>query len=106
MKVRHLGGALAKPSDALVGHRSAAFALQVLSGLDRDNGDAVGETHRRVLDTQRSRGTFLNNHYGPATAEQVRAAYEPEVYRRLTELKRRYDPANMFRFNHKIPPAG
>ena len=26
-------------------------------------------------------------------------------YRRLAEIKRRYDPANMFRINHNIQPA-
>ncbi len=37
--------------------------------------------------------------------ERVQAAYGLERYRRLSEIKRRYDPDNVFRFNLNIPPA-
>lgn len=40
-----------------------------------------------------------------ARPEQVRASYEPGTYRRLAKLKAVYDPSNMFRLNHNIPPA-
>jgi len=34
------------------------------------------------------------------------AAYGPAKLERLTALKRRYDPENLFRINHNFPPAG
>jgi FAD/FMN-containing dehydrogenase len=37
--------------------------------------------------------------------ERVSTAYEPAAYERLAFLKRRYDPKNLFRFNHNIPRA-
>ena len=35
----------------------------------------------------------------------TRAAYSEENYRKLVALKDKYDPANVFRFNHNIAPS-
>jgi FAD/FMN-containing dehydrogenase len=42
---------------------------------------------------------------GDEGADAVRDAYPASSYERLRELKRRYDPDNVFRANHNIPPA-
>jgi hypothetical protein len=35
----------------------------------------------------------------------VRMCYPPETFDRLQAVKRRYDPDDLFRANHPIPPA-
>jgi FAD/FMN-containing dehydrogenase len=49
-------------------------------------------------------GGYMN--YSPVdeTPDRVRAAYGPERWERLVTVKRRLDPANVFRFNHNIQP--
>ena len=38
-------------------------------------------------------------------AGRVHDAYPPFTFVRLAEIKRKYDPQNIFRFNQNIPPA-
>ncbi|MFL5718806.1 MAG: BBE domain-containing protein, partial [Chloroflexota bacterium] len=51
-------------------------------------------------------GGYLNYPELDQTAARVAAAYAPDSWARLKQLKRRLDPANRFRFNANIPPAG
>ena len=37
--------------------------------------------------------------------DRVKSAYRPEVWQRLTEVKKKWDPENIFRANMNIPPA-
>ncbi len=48
---------------------------------------------------------YVNYMAVDATADRVRSAYGDAKYARLRELKKRYDPDNIFRFNQNIPPA-
>jgi hypothetical protein len=45
------------------------------------------------------------NLLGTGEQDRVRAAYR-ENYERLAEIKGKWDPKNLFRRNHNIPPAG
>jgi FAD/FMN-containing dehydrogenase len=112
VELRHLGGALARPPavPSAVGHREASHLLRVFSPLEAASDaalDAARDVHRGVFAALApwTAGRFLNFQYDVATPDQVREAYDGDVYRRLTELKAVYDPANMFRFNLNIPPA-
>jgi FAD/FMN-containing dehydrogenase len=45
------------------------------------------------------------NFTGEASDQHVRASYPPATYARLTAVKDRYDPTNLFRLNQNIPPS-
>jgi hypothetical protein len=49
-----------------------------------------------------ARGVYVNN-LTDAEADRVKEAYGTN-YARLTDIKRKYDPDNLFRMNHNVPP--
>ena len=51
-----------------------------------------------------STGGVYVNVLGTGEESRVPAAYG-ENYARLAQLKRQWDPENLFRMNHNIPPA-
>ncbi len=106
-----LGGAVSRASAAAmaVGHRDAAFMLEVITDWT-DRGDA--ERHVRwtrdlwtALRPFAARGIYVNLLHGDESAG-VRAAYSPDAWERLVAVKDRYDPTNLFRLNQNIPPTG
>ena len=52
-------------------------------------------------------GQYVNflGHDDADADRKALAAYGPAKLERLVTLKRRYDPANLFRINHNIPPT-
>lgn len=110
VELRHLGGRLAHPPavDNAVGNRDARYVLNVVSRLERAELADIRPAHERFMAAiapWSTGGRCLNFLNGEHDAEQVRSAYEPEAYERLTALKAVYDPENIFRLNHNIPPA-
>ncbi len=51
-----------------------------------------------------STGAYVN-FVGDGGEERVREAYPGPTWDRLSAIKARYDPTNLFRMNHNIPPA-
>jgi FAD/FMN-containing dehydrogenase len=52
-----------------------------------------------------STGAAYLNFLGEEGPDRVRAAYGEEKYKKLTELKKKYDPSNFFHMNQNIKPA-
>ena len=45
------------------------------------------------------------NFLGEEGQDRVKEAYGKEKYRKLVELKRKYDPSNFFHLNQNISPS-
>jgi FAD/FMN-containing dehydrogenase len=48
---------------------------------------------------------YVNYSPPDETSARVQAVFGDERWARLVAVKRRYDPDNVFRFNHNIDPA-
>jgi FAD/FMN-containing dehydrogenase len=103
-----LGGAVAAiPMEATAfAHRNRPWAVTALA-IWRDPTD--DDANRTWIERAWSalpalpKAVYVNE-LGDEGNERVRAAYGPN-YERLSQLKRRYDPNNLFRLNQNIRPA-
>jgi FAD/FMN-containing dehydrogenase len=108
--LEHFHGAVTRVgvTDTAVPHRAEGWNLLISSvWMDRaatdENIGWTRETHRAFgphLDEAR----WLNYLGDDQLGDAVRAAYGPN-YERLLNVKRRYDPENVFHHNHNIDPA-
>jgi FAD/FMN-containing dehydrogenase len=104
------GGAAGRvPPDATAfPHRKAADALHIFPGWsDPDDDEEIMSWARGLyekLEPFAGSGVYVNM-LGEDENGRIPAAFQ-DNYSRLTALKRKWDPANMFRMNHNIPPAG
>ena len=103
------GGAIADgPAEYPVPYRDAPWAVHPF-GIWEDPADD-GRCIQWVRDVRAdvrpwSTGATYLNFIGDEGPERVVAGLGADNTRRLAELKRRYDPDNVFRFNHNIKPA-
>jgi FAD/FMN-containing dehydrogenase len=111
VEVRHLGGALARrngPPNA-VGNRDAAFLFLGVGIVDPSATGPVADQLDLLFKRMApwSTGKAYTNFLAArdTAPERVRDAYDDADYDRLVAIKTAYDPTNMFRINHNIPPA-
>jgi FAD/FMN-containing dehydrogenase len=108
-QLRVLGGAMARvPSDATAfAHRTRRIMVNVAAVYndleDRDRHAAWAADFAATL--HRGDAAAYVNFLVDAGPAQVRAAYPGATWERLRAIKARYDPTNLFRSNHNIPPA-
>jgi len=104
------GGAIARVGDdeTAFGSRTAAFNIHYL-GMWPEPADS----ERNIASIKAlcaamkpwTTGTVYLNFLGDEGQARVAAGFGPEKYARLRELKRTWDPGNVFRHNQNIPPA-
>jgi len=104
------GGAIARiDEDATAfGQRSAQWNIHYLSmwpdPADTETNIAFTRGLASAMKPWTTGRAYLN-FIGDEGAGRVEAAFGPEKYLRLAELKRKWDPTNLFRHNQNIPPA-
>jgi FAD/FMN-containing dehydrogenase len=105
-QLRVLGGAMARvPSDATAfAHRDARLLASIVAyvGDSLEVSTAAADAYLADVGGRGAR-TYVN-FVGETDGSRVRDAYPEPTYRRLVEIKRRYDPDNLFRGNQNIRP--
>jgi FAD/FMN-containing dehydrogenase len=108
-QIRVLGGAVARvPSEATAfAHRQRRLMVNVAAIYASPDEEA---THRAWAEgaaaaLRRGEDGAYVNFLGDEGVERVRAAYPGATWDRLAEVKRRYDPENVFRLNQNVPPS-
>jgi FAD/FMN-containing dehydrogenase len=109
VQLRVLGGAVARvPVDATAyAHRGSRIMVNVAAFYSGPKDKALREAW--VADFaaalhQGDSGAYVN-FLGDEGQARVRDAYPGPTWKRLAEIKARYDPNNLFRLNQNIPPA-
>jgi FAD/FMN-containing dehydrogenase len=108
-QIRVLGGAVARvPADATAyAHRSSRIMMNVAALYQSPEERPVHEEWVNGLADellQDDAGAYVGFLADEGEA-RVRAAYPGPTWDRLRQIKRRYDPENVFRLNQNIPPA-
>jgi FAD/FMN-containing dehydrogenase len=109
VQIRVLGGAVARvPSEATAfAHRERRMLMNVAAVFASPAEEPVHEAWAEGVAVALRRGAdgAYVNFLGDEGAERIGAAYPGATWDRLAEVKRRYDPANVFRLNQNVLPA-
>ncbi|MEU7897107.1 FAD-binding oxidoreductase [Nonomuraea sp. NPDC049152] len=92
VQVRHLGGALARPSDSAAGQLDDPYLLYLFGR------PGVEDRQREIIDGGRRPYTFLS------PGESAADAFPATTLERLRDIKRRHDPDGVFRSNYPVLP--
>ncbi len=108
-QIRVLGGEMARvPADATAfAHRDANVMIALLTVFEDPAELPVHEAWTKEYFAAlepRARGVY-SNFLANEGEGRIREAYPTATYERLAEIKRSYDPSNLFRMNQNIRPA-
>ncbi|MCP2032956.1 FAD/FMN-containing dehydrogenase [Okibacterium sp. HSC-33S16] len=107
LMIRSLGGAFSRvPNDATAfGFRDSEALIISVAFLPPDGPAEAGSRVRDLWQhvSPHLQGTYAGFSSAPG-GEEPALLYSPDTLSRLMSLKRTYDPENLFRRNHNIPP--
>ena len=107
-QLRVLGGAYARvPADATAyahrGSRIMANLAALYNNPDEKEHHETWVTKYEKKLRQSDKGAYVN-FLAEVDQKQVRAAYPGDTWKKLGQVKKKYDPTNLFRLNQNIPP--
>jgi FAD/FMN-containing dehydrogenase len=108
VQLRPLGGAMARVASGATAfaHRDRAVMANVAAFYaGPEDVEAKTAWVDRLTEALRDGSAAYVNFVGDEGADRVRDAYPGATYERLAEIKRRYDPDNLFRRNQNVAPA-
>jgi FAD/FMN-containing dehydrogenase len=108
-QIRILGGAMARvgADDTAFAHRDAPVMVVIVTPFEDMAAAPVHAAWTQAYyEELRPRAIGVYSNFLEAEGEdRIREAYPEATYRRLADVKRRYDPTNLFRRNQNIAPA-
>ena len=109
VQLRVFGGAMGRvPSDATAfAHRAAAVQVTIINQFVAHDAvpDALAWNRSLFAALEPAATGVYVNFLEDEGVDRIRQAYPGGTYERLAEVKRRYDPSNVFRRNQNIRPA-
>jgi FAD/FMN-containing dehydrogenase len=105
---RVLGGAMARvPAEATAfAHRSSRIMASFIIQYDNRDEAAIQTAWVTNAALDQGEGAVYVNFVGDEGEARVHDAYPNATWERLAAIKAKYDPTNLFRRNHNIPPKG
>jgi hypothetical protein len=108
IQMRTLGGAMSRvpAGDTAFAHRGSNYLLAIVgTWTEGDSGEPTARWAADLFAKVRAygNGTYVN--FLQYETDRLGDAYPPATLKRLAEIKRRYDPENVFNQNQNIRPA-
>ncbi|HEV2130149.1 MAG TPA: BBE domain-containing protein, partial [Longimicrobiaceae bacterium] len=108
--LEHMSGAVRRvgADETAFAHRDAEYNLAIISRwvdpVEAERQIAWTRALHEAIRPFTSGGVYVNYLGVGENEDRVRAAYGERKYERLVEVKNRYDPTNLFRYNQNIRP--
>jgi FAD/FMN-containing dehydrogenase len=108
-QLRILGGAMGRvaPDATAFSQRDAEVMISAMALYETGGDPAPSDAWTNAFFeayAERRTGVYVN-FLGAEGDERIRSAYPNGAFERLAAIKRRYDPANLFRLNQNVRPA-
>ena len=105
--LRHMGGALARKSPGAGARATLPGEVSLFTLAVVEDDEAAQAADRRIARLMAAAQPHRAGHYPNFVEEPADASafFDAETWNRLREVKAAYDPQDLFKGNHHVPPA-